>query len=73
MTWRKTRTTNSGKVRHTGLYRDPDGNERSAGTFSRVKDADVAAAAQEALVKTGQWWIQTWSSRQSPYQRSGGT
>jgi len=55
MTWRKTRTTNSGKVRHTGLYRDPDGNERSAGTFSRAKDADAAAAAQEALVKTGQW------------------
>ena len=55
MTWRKTRTTSSGKVRHTGLYRDPDGNERSAGTFSRAKDADAAAAAQEALVKTGQW------------------
>jgi integrase len=55
MTWRKTRTTSSGKVRHTGLYRDPDGNERSAGTFSRAKDADSAAAAQEVLVKTGQW------------------
>ena len=55
MTWRKTRTTSSGKVRHTGLYRDPDGNERSAGTFSRAKDADAAAAAQETLVKTGQW------------------
>jgi integrase len=55
MTWRKTRTTSSGKVRHTGLYRDPDGNERSAGTFSRAKDADAAAAAQETLVKTGLW------------------
>jgi integrase len=55
MTWRKTRTTSSGKVRHTGLYRDPDGNERSAGTFSRAKDADAAAAIQETLVKTGQW------------------
>lgn len=55
MTWRKTRTTSSGKVRHTGLYRDPDGNERSAGTFSKAKDADAAAAAQETLVKTGQW------------------
>jgi integrase len=55
MTWRKTRTTSSGKVRHTGLYRDPDGNERSAGTYSRAKDADAAAAVQETLVKTGQW------------------
>lgn len=55
MTWRKTRTTGSGKVRHTGMYRDPDGNERSAGTFSRAKDADYAAASQEVLVKTGQW------------------
>ena len=55
MAWRRTRTTASGKVRHTGLYRDPSGETRSAGTFSRAKDAQNAADAQETLVKLGTW------------------
>ncbi len=55
MAWKRTRTTASGKVRHTGLYRDPSGETRSAGTFSRAKDAQNAADAQETLVKLGTW------------------
>lgn len=55
MSWKRTRTTASGKVRHIGLYRDPSGQTRSAGTFNRAKDAQNAADAQETLVKKGQW------------------
>ena len=55
MAWKRTRTTASGKVRHTGLYRDPSGETRSAGTFSRAKDAQNAADAQKTLVKLGTW------------------
>ena len=39
MSWKRTRTTSTGKIRHSGYYRDPTGATRSAGTFTRVKDA----------------------------------
>ena len=55
MSWKRTRTTSSGKVRHTGYYRDPTGQTRSAGTFTRVKDALAAADEQETLVEKGDW------------------
>jgi integrase len=55
VSWKRTRTTNAGKVRHTGYYRDPTGATRSAGTFTRVKDALAAADEQETLVAKGTW------------------
>lgn len=55
MSWKRTRTTSAGKVRHTGCYRDPSGATRSAGTFTRVKDALAAADEQETLVAKGTW------------------
>lgn len=55
MSWKRTRTTSGGKIRHTGYYRDPSGQTRSAGTFTRVKDALDAADAQETLVARGEW------------------
>jgi hypothetical protein len=39
VSWKHTRTTSTGKIRHTGYYRDPSGATRSAGTFTRVKDS----------------------------------
>ena len=55
MSWKRTRTTSTGKVRHTGYYRDPTGATRSAGTFTRVKDALSAADEQETLIAKGTW------------------
>ena len=73
MAWRRTRTTASGKVRHTGLYRDPHGETRSAGTFSRAKDAQNAADAQETLVKLGTWIDPTSPSCRRLNRRCAGT
>ncbi len=39
MSWKRTRTTSTGEIRHTGYYRNPSGATRSAGSFTRVKDA----------------------------------
>ena len=55
MSWKRTRTTSTGKVRHSGYYRDPSGATRSAGTFTRVKDALSAADEQETLIGKGTW------------------
>ncbi len=55
MSWKRTRTTSAGKVRHTGYYRDPSGATRSAGTFTRVKDALAAADEQDTLIAKGTW------------------
>ena len=55
MSWKRTRTTSAGQVRRTGYYRDPNGATRSAGTFTRVKDALAAADEQETLVAKRTW------------------
>jgi hypothetical protein len=55
VSWKRTRTTSAGKIRHSGYYRDPSGATRSAGTFTRVKDALSAADEQETLIAKGTW------------------
>jgi integrase len=55
MAWKLSRKNSRGKVRHTGCYRDPAGDVRSAGTFSRAEDAIRAAERQENLVRSGTW------------------
>jgi hypothetical protein len=42
-----------GKPRYTAYYQDLKGSERSAGTFSNVKDADKAWQRAEAKLAEG--------------------
>jgi integrase len=42
-------------TRFTGLYRDPDGKKRSAGTFSSRREALRAANREEQKVLAGSW------------------
>ena len=55
MSWKRTRTSSAGKFRHSGYYRNPCGATRSAGTFTRFKDALSAADEQETLTARGTW------------------
>lgn len=49
----KARKTNEGKARYTACYLDVRGRERSAGTFSRKKEAERAWQRAEAKVAEG--------------------
>ena len=42
-----------------GVYRDPDGNQRSAGTFPSRRAAERAARREEAKVLDGNWYDAT--------------
>lgn len=55
MPWVKTRVTDDGVKRFVGCYRDPDGRQRSAGTYSSNRAAERAAHREEAKVRDGAW------------------
>jgi len=46
---------NKGKPSYTGMFVDPDGVKRSAGTFSTKRDAERAAHREEQRVREGRW------------------
>ena len=54
MAFARQRTFKSG-VRWTGVYLDPDGRKRAAGSFATKRDALRAAHRQEQAVLRGQW------------------
>src|SRR3954471_1699124 len=49
------RRRRSGGLRYTGMYRDPRGRARSAGTFETHKEATRAARAMESRLDNGAW------------------
>jgi integrase len=59
MAWVKTRTTDDGDKRFVACYRDPEGRQRSAGTYSNHRAALRAANREEAKVREGAWHDQS--------------
>src|SRR3954451_15604451 len=55
MVWIKSRTTDDGDTRFVACYRDPEGRQRSAGTYSSRRAAERAAHREEAKVREGAW------------------
>ncbi len=55
MAWIKTRVTDDGDTRFVACYRDPEGRQRSAGTYSSRRAAERAAHREEAKVRDGAW------------------
>ena len=55
MAWIKTRITDDGDTRYVACYRDPEGRQRSAGTYSSRRAAERAAHREEAKVRDGAW------------------
>ncbi len=55
MSWIKERVSDDGDKRFVGCYRDPEGRQRSAGTFSSRRAAERAANREEAKVREGAW------------------
>ena len=55
MAWIKTRVTDDGDNRFVACYRDPEGRQRSAGTYSSRRAAERAANREEAKVRDGAW------------------
>src|SRR5262245_58761094 len=55
MAWVKTRTTDHGDKRFVACYRDPEGRQRSAGTYPNHRAALRAANREEAKVREGAW------------------
>jgi integrase len=55
MAWVKVRKTNGGDRRFIACYRDPEGKERSAGTYSSRRAAERAGNREEAKVHQGTW------------------
>ena len=55
MAWIKTRTTDDGDTRFVACYRDPEGRQRSARTYSSRRAAERAANREEANVREGAW------------------
>ena len=55
MAWIKVRTTDDGTKRFVACYRDPEGRQRSAGTYSSRRAAERAAHREEAKVREGAW------------------
>jgi integrase len=51
--WVKERTTGNGRVRYTACYLDIRGREKSAGTFTRKRDAERAWQRAEAKAAEG--------------------
>src|SRR5829696_5447158 len=54
MAWVSERSGARG-TRYAGIYRDPDGNKRSAGTYSSRREAMRAANREEQKVLSGSW------------------
>jgi len=55
MAWIKVRVTDDGDKRFVACYRDPEGRQRSAGTYSSRRAAERAAHREEAKVREGSW------------------
>ena len=55
MTWVKERITDDGDKRFVACYRDAEGRQRSAGTYSSRRAAERAANREEAKVRDGTW------------------
>jgi len=55
MAWVKTRTTDDGTKRFVACYRDPEGRQRSAGTYPSHRAALRAANREEGKVREGAW------------------
>lgn len=55
MAWIKVRTTDDGTKRFVACYRDPEGRQRSAGTYTSRRAAERAAHREEAKVREGAW------------------
>ena len=55
MAWVKNRITDDGDKRFVACYRDPEGRQRSAGTYSSRRAAERAAHREEAKVRDGAW------------------
>jgi integrase len=55
MAWVKVRKTNGGNRRFIACYRDPEGKERSAGTYPSRRAAERAGNREEAKVHQGTW------------------
>jgi integrase len=55
MAWVKVRVTDDGTKRFVACYRDPEGRQRSAGTFSSHRAAERAGNREEAKVGDGSW------------------
>lgn len=49
------RVTSDGRRRYVGLYRDPTGKQRSAGTYATERLAERASHRAESTVETGSW------------------
>ena len=55
MAWVKVRFTDDGTKRFIACYRDPEGRQRSAGTYSSHRGAERAGNREEAKVRDGSW------------------
>jgi integrase len=55
MAWVNVRVTDDGDKRFVACYRDPEGRQRSAGTFSSRRAAERAGNSEEAKVRAGAW------------------
>jgi integrase len=55
MAWIKQRISDDGDKRFVACYRDPEGRQRSAGTYSSRRAAERAANREEAKVREGSW------------------
>ena len=55
MGWVKQRVTDDGTKRFVACYRDPEGRQRSAGTYASRRAAERAANGEEAKVREGSW------------------
>jgi integrase len=55
MAWVKVRVTEDGDKRFVACYRDPEGRQRSAGTYSSRRAAERAGSREEAKVGEGAW------------------
>lgn len=55
MAWVKERITDDGDKGFVACYRDPEGRQRSAGTFSSRRAAERAGNREEAKVREGAW------------------
>ncbi len=59
MVWIKELVTDDGDKRFVACYRDPEGRQRSAGTYSSRRAAVRAANREEAKVRDGAWHDQS--------------
>jgi hypothetical protein len=55
MAWALRKVTSTGQVRYKGMYRDPSGRQRSAGTFPSKAAAVAAAHEAAASIRHGAW------------------